>query len=294
MISVIVPCYNHAKFLPDTLQSVLLQRYSDWECVIVNDGSTDGTEDVALEWVEKDERFRYIKKKNGGLSSARNEGLNVINGEYVQFLDADDLIDKDKLKLSLEAIGDTPPTLVISDFMILDETLNTVPPSWCNLGQIKFSFQAILLEWDISFTIPIHCGIFPTFYFNSIRFDETLSAKEDWLMWLSVFRKFQPKVIFINKPLAVYRKSSFGMTKNYTFMHDNIKKAFDKVYTDFVDDQNKAAYFRKVNDYWHKELQFSERRNQMITRSRVYKFAAEVARPVKYVREILNIWKQRR
>src|SRR3990172_11035793 len=141
MVSVIIPCYNRARYLFETLQSVFMQSYSDWECIIVNDGSTDDTENVVLKFKENDERFRYIKKNNRGVSSARNAGLGIINGEYVQFLDADDIIHKDKLKLSLEAIGNASPTLVISDFIVFDEYSNTMRPSWWgDLNKINFSF----------------------------------------------------------------------------------------------------------------------------------------------------------
>jgi glycosyltransferase involved in cell wall biosynthesis len=295
MISVIVPCYNQGEYLSETLQSVLSQTYTNWECVIVNDGSTDDTEDVAMQWVKEDGRFRYIKKKNGGLSSARNEGLNVINGEYVQFLDSDDLIDKEKFKLSIEAIVEKKGTLVISDFLVLDEFSKKQRPSWwSDLKKIDFSFDSILLEWDISFTIPIHCGLFPRIYFEQFRFDETLGAKEDWLMWLTIFKIFCPKVHFINKTLATYRWGPFGMTKKYDFMHENIKKAFVKVYTEFVEEKNKDAYFKKINEIWYKQLQYSEIRNQNMLNSRVYKFSAEVARPVRYIREILSRWKPKK
>jgi glycosyltransferase involved in cell wall biosynthesis len=74
-ISVIVPCYNQAIYLDECLQSVLDQTHENWECIIVNDGSTDHTEETAKKWTEKDARFIYIYKKNGGLSSARNAGL---------------------------------------------------------------------------------------------------------------------------------------------------------------------------------------------------------------------------
>jgi hypothetical protein len=193
------------------------------------------------------------------------------------------------MKLSLEAIGKAPPTLVISDFIVYDENSNTMrPPWWCDLNKIHYSFQSILLEWDISFTIPIHCGFFPAFYFNDLRFDETIGAKEDWLMWLAVFKKFSPKVIYINKSLSTYRFSPFSMTKNYSFMYLNINKVFDKVFAEYVDDLNNTPYFKKVNDYWYKQLQFSEERNQMILRSRIYKFAEQMGRPVRYLRDLLN------
>ena len=83
LVSIIVPCYNQAQYLPETLQSVLDQTYTNWECIIVNDGSPDATEAVAQEWCEKDHRFIYLKKENGGLSSARNAGLKIAKGDYI-------------------------------------------------------------------------------------------------------------------------------------------------------------------------------------------------------------------
>ncbi len=100
LISVIVPCYNQAQYLDECLQSVLDQTYTDWECIIVNDGSPDNTEDVAKKWVEKDARFRYLFKENGGLSSARNAGIEIAKGEWTLPLDADDKIGERYLELA--------------------------------------------------------------------------------------------------------------------------------------------------------------------------------------------------
>lgn len=83
LISVIVPCYNQAQYLDECLQSVVEQTYPNWECIIVNDGSPDNTEEIALQWTEKDSRFIYIKKENGGLSSARNAGLEIAKGKWI-------------------------------------------------------------------------------------------------------------------------------------------------------------------------------------------------------------------
>ena len=83
-VSVIVPCYNQAQFLAETLDSVLAQTHENWECIIVNDGSTDNTETVAMDYCDRDKRFVYLKKENGGLSSARNAGLDIAQGDYVQ------------------------------------------------------------------------------------------------------------------------------------------------------------------------------------------------------------------
>lgn len=92
LVSIIVPCYNQAQYLPETLQSVLNQTYMNWECIIINDGSPDNTEEVALEWTRKNSKFKYLKKENGGLADARNYGIKASSGEYILPLDSDDLI----------------------------------------------------------------------------------------------------------------------------------------------------------------------------------------------------------
>jgi len=101
-VSIIVPCYNQAQYLDEALQSVLDQTHQNWECIIVNDGSPDHTEEVAKKWVEKDSRFVYLKKENGGLGSARNAGITIAKAEFVLPLDADDKIGANYVALAVE------------------------------------------------------------------------------------------------------------------------------------------------------------------------------------------------
>lgn len=89
-VSVILPCYNQGIYLTEALDSVLRQTCSDWEAIIVNDGSSDCTEQVALEYMDKDERIRYYKQENKGVSAARNLGISKAEGEYILPLDPDD------------------------------------------------------------------------------------------------------------------------------------------------------------------------------------------------------------
>ena len=100
-VSIIVPCYNQAQYLDEVLQSVLAQTYTSWECIIVNDGSPDNTEELAKKWVEKDNRFIYLYKENGGLSSARNAGITIAKGEFILPLDADDKIAPNYIELAV-------------------------------------------------------------------------------------------------------------------------------------------------------------------------------------------------
>lgn len=101
-ISVIVPCYNQAQYLPEALQSVLDQSYTHWECIIINDGSTDNTEAIANNWTKKDDRFKYVYQANLGVSSARNLGIEMAIGTFILPLDADDKIAANYLELALK------------------------------------------------------------------------------------------------------------------------------------------------------------------------------------------------
>lgn len=92
LVSILIPCYNKAEFLTETLESVLNQIYTHWECILVNDGSTDDTERIAKSFCEKDNRFRYFLKKNEGVSSARNFGIQKARGDFFIFLDSDDIL----------------------------------------------------------------------------------------------------------------------------------------------------------------------------------------------------------
>ena len=97
-ISVVVPIYNIEKYLEMCLSRICNQTYEDIEVILVNDGSTDNSEIICLEWMKKDKRIKYIKKENGGLSSARNVGIDNATGKYITFVDSDDYISNDYLK----------------------------------------------------------------------------------------------------------------------------------------------------------------------------------------------------
>ncbi|MDO6758748.1 glycosyltransferase family 2 protein [Tamlana sp. 2_MG-2023] len=228
LISIIIPCYNQGKYLNESLLSVYNQTYQNWECLIINDGSTDDSEKIAQEWVYKDDRFKYFHKKNGGVSSARNFAIEKVKGNYIQFLDADDFLDSKKLELSLNALELLPndnKQLVLSNFrMFLLNTNKTTGP-YCFLRKDLFTFESLLYEWNASFSIPIHCAIFETSLFDEIHFPTNLTAQEDWIVWVQIF-KLNPLVYFVDKPLALYRRNPEGRTKSRSLLPDQMI-AFD-------------------------------------------------------------------
>src|SRR5690554_2562574 len=104
LVSILMPLYNAEKWLAQTIESVLAQTYSNWELIIVDDGSTDNSYEVAQCFAKKDSRIKVYKQKNKGACAARNKAFELSKGEYIQYLDADDLLSKNKIELQLKAL----------------------------------------------------------------------------------------------------------------------------------------------------------------------------------------------
>ena len=101
-VSVIIPVYNAEQYLKRCLDSVLAQTYQDFEIICIDDGSTDNSGAICDEYAKKDSRIRILRKENGGVSSARNAGLNIAEGEYITFIDSDDYVDTDYMQTLYE------------------------------------------------------------------------------------------------------------------------------------------------------------------------------------------------
>lgn len=97
-ISIIVPVYNVEKYLPRCLDSIIGQTYKDWQCLVIDDGSTDTSGAICDEYARKDNRVKVSHKKNGGLTSARNHGLERANGDWIMHVDGDDWIELDSIE----------------------------------------------------------------------------------------------------------------------------------------------------------------------------------------------------
>ncbi len=251
LISIIVPAYNQAEFLPEALESVLAQTHTRWECFIINDGSTDTTEKIAHGYVRKDARFKYVKKENGGLSSARNTGLDLANGDWIQFLDSDDYMEPQKIELSLNCISINPSaSLIVTDFKMFVNDIQQATPAFCELSAERLSFERILFGWGGDFTIPIHCGLFEKKLFQTVRFNEHLKAIEDWIMWLDVFQA-GANAGYLKEPLAYYRNNPASMTKDTVFVRSNLIMAYKHIIDTLPREQVKKFTFEVIDRLLH-------------------------------------------
>ncbi|MGZ4035149.1 MAG: glycosyltransferase family 2 protein [Bacteroidia bacterium] len=108
LVSIIIPCYNYALYLPESVGSIIDQTYSNWECIIIDDGSIDNSREVAESLCAKDKRVKYFLQKNSGPTVARNYGLSLAKGDFIQFLDADDLLENKKIEKQLAVFKQQP------------------------------------------------------------------------------------------------------------------------------------------------------------------------------------------
>ncbi len=248
LISVIVPCYNQAKYLPVALDSLLAQTISDWECIIVDDGSPDDTASVASNYLERDRRFRYLRKENGGLSSARNFGLKYVEGKFIQFLDSDDFLEPDKFENDFGALGmEVNPSVVICDYCFEGDdghrwTNKMTAPRF----QSNRAVQEIALRWETDLSIPVHTLLIDASLFKrgEFEFDPRLPNHEDWDLWMRLF-VLEPGIFFTCKMGAVYRVHSTSMSRNQGLMRKGFKQAIHNQLALFCSDKEIVALLKR-------------------------------------------------
>ncbi len=229
-ISVVIPAFNAEKTILETIKSAQKQSFQDFEIIIINDGSTDNT--VSLVKNISDSRIKVFSYENGGLSVARNRGISRAVGDYIAFLDADDLWTSDKLELQLKALQQHPKAgLAYSWTYFMDEQKQTV-----HLDRPLYfegDVHADLLVWNF-----LAHGSNPLIRKDAINsvgeFNPAVSGAADWDYWLRVAEKWEFTVV--RKPQIFYRLSSTSMSSKVEFMErcqlDVLEQAFERATDD--------------------------------------------------------------
>lgn len=249
LISIIIPTYNRAHLIGETLDSFLAQTYSNWECIVVDDGSTDNTIEIIREYIKKDSRFQYHKRpinKLKGPNSCRNYGFEVSKGEYIQWFDSDDIMRSDLLERQFQSF------------------YKNIDCSVCKVAYYDFENDLVLKEnrifsYDL---IEDYLTGKITFYISgplwkrtflekqSELFDEKISNLDDWDFNLRMLYQ-KPAIVYINEPLIQYRIHENSLS-------DEINKLnFDEIQSEFYTREkhlkliviNKQANIRVLQNY---------------------------------------------
>ncbi len=208
-VSVIIPAHNRAALLGDTLDSVRAQSFADWECVIVDDASSDDTPEVARMFMREDGRFRLVSGRFGSASAARDAGAERATGALLSFLDSDDLMAPDKLAWQVDRLRRDPTaTIVYGDTLQFrtgdDPKVGTLYGAG---GPRPTSFEE-LLGFSAIYAPTVRADAFRA----AGGFDTSLASAEDWDMWLTLARA--GGLIYEPRPSLYYRLHSGNKSKN--------------------------------------------------------------------------------
>lgn len=226
-ITVIVPVYNVEHYLEKCLDSLIDQTYKNLEIIVVNDGSTDNSGTICQEYAQKDDRIVYIEKENGGLSDARNVGLDKMTGSYVTFVDSDDWVESDYVEVLYNKLIESQADVSVGNYYSYNEDERMdyfhingdsyYEKVYDNVSIFENLYESKEMK---NFALISACGkLYKAKLFDYIRFDRG-KLGEDGYMNQKLYLLVQ-KVIYINQGLYAYRQRSGSIIKTWTekWMH---------------------------------------------------------------------------
>lgn len=253
-ISVIIPVFNSEKYLDQCIRSVLNQSFRDFELILVNDGSTDKSIEICNQFAERDKRIKVFTQKNKGVSTARNLGLENSKGEWINFIDSDDYVEKNYL----------------NDFVVnLKPNVNLYLQGM--LGLMKDGRFVTVIDYKTHSEIDRNTflksyNIMPFFFGptcklfrkeiiekNRIRFDESISVGEDTLFNLDYLKLLNEKLILIDSKNYIYRNTDSSLSKS-PISYQVRKKLYEDIKTRLEPMTSNKMHFYKYTLYMVKTL----------------------------------------
>ncbi|MGG3383611.1 glycosyltransferase [Heyndrickxia faecalis] len=233
LVTIVVPIYNSEKFLSRCLKSIQNQTYKNIEVIMVNDGSQDNSLKICLEFANKDSRFTVINKENGGVSSARNVGIEKANGEYINFIDPDDWIDNAMIERLYSTIKKYNSDISICNY-VKEYVYNDEQKQLINVDRLIKTYDRIqalneMLKpnsfkgfvWNKLFSLNLIKE-------NKIKFDENINFCEDLLFCCETMLKAK-KIVYDNSPFYHYFIHSNNITSGFNIKKISSLDAIEKI-----------------------------------------------------------------
>ncbi|MGL5805174.1 MAG: glycosyltransferase family 2 protein [Xenococcaceae cyanobacterium] len=244
-VSIVLPAYNAMAYLPKAYQSALGQTFTDYEILIINDGSSDNIE----EWVAKttDPRVKYIPQKNQGAAGARNTGIYHAKGDYVAFLDADDLWESTKLEKQVRCLDENPEVGLVDTWItLIDREGNS--KGWVHASSAEGQIWSEIIQEP-----TIICGSSPMIRrecFEKVGvFDPNLRYAGDWDLWIRIASRYCFAVV--KEPLVRYRLHPQNTSKNCRGMARDCRTVIDRAFASATPElmSLKDKTFGQINSY---------------------------------------------
>ena len=278
LVSVIIACYNHGKYLSDAIQSVHSQTYQYFELIVVDDGSVDNTKTVCLNYP----KVKYVYQENAGLSAARNMGVKHANGDYVVFLDADDWLLDQALEINLNFLkSDVNAAFVSGGHKLYSELEDK---SWNIQQEVTEKHYCKLLEGNF---IGMHATVmYRIWVFEKFSFNPSFRFCEDYDLYLQITRFFP--MIHHTTLIAVYRQHSHNMSSNYPEMMRYALLVLDAHEKNLKTSEEKKSLFIGVESWisYYSEKIFEHHLNQLYFEKSDYSLkeikALKISNPLLY------------
>lgn len=226
LITIIVPVYNVKPYLVRCFDSIIKQTYANIEIIIVDDGSTDGSDKVIDEYAKRDNRIRAVHQKNGGLSAARNTGMKYMHGEYLFFLDSDDYIRNNAIELMHKTMVEKDLNILCCNRVLFwDDGKERIQYKSTNGKVLVFNSKDAIVEMNkyTYFDMSAHSKMYKTEIFDQIEFPVGKLSEDMFIMYL-LFDKSK-SIGYIDIPLLYYYQRSGSISKTKRINYDFIEAA---------------------------------------------------------------------
>lgn len=219
LISVLVPIYNAGDWLRDCLESIATQSYESWEAILVDDGSTDASRELCEQFCSRDVRFRLIRQENSGVSAARNTALDAARGQYVFFLDADDYLAPQALKILYDALRSGPYDMATAEYRNIGSSEASVAPVIDTERRILSGSDCVLgcfLSSDMRWRV-VWNHLIPRSLIGDLRFEPVF--QEDALFCYCLFLRMGQHIV-VNEPTYYYANHSESLSKTPGYLSE--------------------------------------------------------------------------
>ena len=273
-VSVIIPCYNLAAFLPEALNSVLNQQYQDWECIVADDNSSDDSVEIASRYAEKDSRFHILPSdQRGGVSRARNRGVEASKGRYLLFLDADDILLPHYMEKAVRILDNNNQVTIVSGQAE-------------QFGEGVVTRKKDLPPFSMEQLIAQNC-VYITSFIRRTAFDKAggfcesfASGWEDWDFWLSALHddsemRMLDEIVFRYRLRKDSRNHSIPI-EDFRTIRRLIWERHKDLYAKYFFDPTLSGEYARAKHYWKKYERFPG--------VRLYRFITE------HIRKWLHLW----
>jgi glycosyltransferase involved in cell wall biosynthesis len=209
-VSIITPAYNAECYIAEAIESVLAQTYIDWELLVVDDGSADETAKIVKSF--SDTRITLIQQENHGVSSARNKGLELAKGQYITFLDADDVLPLDSLRSRIDHLDNNPDVDIVDGRIIIkDREMKEVSREYQPYYNGLLLPRLTALDDKVFFNV---CYLFRRNILGDVRFNTRMTHAEDLLFYLELAAKNRAVYDFVQDEVYVYTSGHTSAMSN--------------------------------------------------------------------------------